>query len=172
MNLIFIISFFFLLIILAAYHSKNIFQNEKFQIYDTPCLKTLEKSCYNDPQTTAKCWQTKAFPCPKDNGSYQQCTNNYKRDVNIADCLERSYYYSSKDERLSEICVYGKNDSNEPKGKNIGKIYSSTPKPLNLTGKVFPFAVHPIPNTSTPSIFPRVNVWRNKDLPNNFLVSL
>ena len=75
-----------------------------------------------------------------------QCTNNFKRDVNIADCLERTYYYSAKDERLSEKCVYK---------------------------DVFPFAVKKdIPNPNTPSIFPRINMWRNEELPDGFMVSL
>jgi hypothetical protein len=68
-----------------------------------------------------------------------QCTNNFKREVNIADCLERSYYYSRANERLSEKCVY----------KNV-----------------FPFAVKtPAESTSKPTIFPRVNIFRNKELP-------
>jgi len=121
-------------------------ENEKFQIYDRPCLKKIEESCYNDPLSSAKCWATKAFPCPKDNGSYMQCTNNFKRDVNIEDCLERTYYYSPEDERLSEKCVYK---------------------------KVFPFAVKKdIPDNTSPSIFPRVNMWRNDDIVDNFFVAL
>jgi len=120
--------------------------NEKFQIYNRNCLDKMKDSCYNDPLTLAKCWATKDFPCPMNNGSYMQCTNNYKRDVNIADCLERTYYYSPKDERLSEKCVY----------KNV-----------------FPFAVKKdIPDNTQPSIFPRVNMWRNDDLPNGFFVAL
>jgi hypothetical protein len=119
---------------------------EKFQIYKKPCLKELEKKCFNDPLTSAKCHITKYDPCPKNNGSYMQCTNNFKHPVNIADCLERSYYYSAPNERLSEKCVYK---------------------------KVFPFAVNkPQESTSQPSIFPRVNIQRNKDIPNNFFVNL
>ena len=119
---------------------------EKFQIYNQPCAQKIEKKCYNDPLSLDKCWITKEWPCPRYNGTHMQCTNNYKRDINIADCLERSYEYASKDERVSEKCAY----------KDI-----------------FPFAVKKdIPNTSTPSIFPRVNMWRNKDLPNNFFDSL
>lgn len=121
-------------------------KDEDFQINPEPCVKKIEKNCYNDPLTLDKCWHTKAFPCPKDNGSYMQCTNNFKRDVNIADCLERTYYYSAKDERLSEKCVYK---------------------------DVFPFAVKKdIPNPNTPSIFPRINMWRNEELPDGFMVSL
>jgi len=168
-----ILTVVFLILIFGAIYSKNVFKNEKFQIYDHPCVKKEEKTCYSDPLTTAKCWITKAFPCPKDNGSFMQCTNNYKRDINIADCLERTYYYSSKDERLSETCVYGKNVPDQPSGKEIGKPYPMGPKtPQKITGSVFPFAVKPNDNTGTPSIFPRVNTWRNRDLPNGLLVSL
>jgi len=125
----------------------NRMTREKFQIYKKKCVKDIEKNCYNDPLTTAKCWTTKKFPCPRLNGSYQQCTNNFKHKVNIANCLERSYYYSPKDERLSERCVYGKQ------------------------GKVFPFAVKKtIPNPYKPSIFPRVNVYRNDSIDDNFFV--
>jgi len=131
--------------IIILFQNKYI-NNEKFQIHKRSCLKNIEKKSYNDPLTTAKCWITKDWPCPKDNGSFIQCTNNYKHPVNIADCLERSYYYSSKDERLSEKSVYK---------------------------KVFPFALKKnIPNTSTPSIFPRINTWRNNDFPNQFLVDV
>jgi len=135
-----------LIIMIVAYNKTT---GEPFQIFKRPCLKKMEKSCYNDPLTTAKCWTTKDFPCPYQNGSYQQCTNNFKHDVNIANCLERSYYYSADDERLSERCVYGK------------------------TGKVYPFAVKQnIPNPYKPSIFPRVNVFRNDEIDNNFFVNL
>lgn len=121
-------------------------KDEKFQIHHTNCLKQLENKCYNDPLTTAKCWATKDFPCPKYNGSYQQCTNNFKHQVNIADCLERSYYYSPEDERLSEKCVYK---------------------------KVFPFAVKKdIPDNTQPSIFPRVNMWRNDSIDDGFFVNV
>lgn len=120
-------------------------KGEKFQIYNRPCLKKLEKNCFNDPLTLAKCHITKEDPCPAANGSYMQCTNNFKHDVNIANCLERSYYYSAPNERLSEKCVYK---------------------------KVFPFATKKYQSTSTPSIFPRVNIYRNKDLPNNFFVNM
>ena len=136
----------FLIIIIIQYNKTF---NEKFQIFKRKCLKDIEKNCYNDPLTTAKCWTTKEFPCPWQNGSYQQCTNNFKHDVNIANCLERSYYYSANDERLSEKCVYGK------------------------TGKVYPFAVKKtIPNPSKPSIFPRVNYFRNDSIDDNFFVNV
>ena len=142
-NIIIILLSILIITILVKLYTSN---TEKFQIYNRPCLNKIENNCYNDPLTTAKCWSTKAFPCPKDNGSFMQCTNNFKRNANIADCLERSYYYSSKDERNSEKCAY----------KNI-----------------FPFAIKKnIENPSLPSIFPRVNYWRNKDLPNDFFVSL
>ena len=131
MNIILFI--IFIIVILAIVCSDKVF-GEKFQINNTGCLG----NCQNDPLTQAKCWQTKAFPCPKDNGSFTQCSNNFKRDVNIADCLERTYYYSQADERLSEKCVYE---------------------------KTFPFAVKPLESTETPSIFPRINVWRNDDIP-------
>ena len=128
----FIIFVIIIIVILAIICSNNVF-GEKFQINNTKCIS----NCNNDPLTNAKCWQTKAFPCPKDNGSLMQCTNNFKRDVNIADCLERTYYYSPDDERLSEKCVYN---------------------------KTFPFAVKPLESTDNPSIFPRINVWRNDEI--------
>ena len=154
MYLILLIVFFIALIAFYANNTKNNeinyinkkIKKENFQIYKKPCVKNITEKCYNDPLTLDKCWLTKEFPCPRYNGSYMQCTNNYKRDVNIANCLERTYYYSPKDERLSKKCVY----------KNV-----------------FPFAVKKnIPNPSNPSIFPRVNVWRNEDLPNGFMVNL
>jgi len=161
---------FLFVLVIGVFYSKKIYKDEKFQINHSPCLKKLETKCYNDPQTNAKCWATKAFPCPKDNGSYMQCTNNFKRYANIADCLERSYYYSSKDERLSETCVYGKNRPVSPSGKDIGKVYSSEKPKWEMNGSIFPFAVQKLEDTHIPSIFPRVNTWRNKDLPNGFLV--
>lgn len=138
-----------LLIIIIAWCvgcGNKYFKNEKFQIYNRPCLKKLEKKCFNDPLTLAKCHITKKDPCPSANGSFMQCTNNFKHDVNIANCLERSYYYSGPNERLSEKCVYK---------------------------KVFPFAIkRPTESTSSPSIFPRINIYRNKDIPNNFFVNM
>jgi len=158
-----LILFFIIIIMCVAMSASKCNKPESFQIYDRPCLTKMENQCYNDPLTTAKCWATKAFPCPKYNGSRMQCTNNYKRDVNIADCLDRTYYYSSKDERLSEKCVYG--------GQNSGSGDFSPDK--EAPAKVFPFAIKKWgESTSAPSIFPRVNVWRNKDLPNNFFVNL
>ena len=125
--IIFVFTFFMLFIISQCYKKYG----EKFGISDI--------KCYNDPLTLAKCHITKESPCPDKNGSFMQCTNNFKREVNIADCLERSYYYSRGNERLSEKCVYK---------------------------DVFPFAVKkPAESTSKPSIFPRVNIFRNKELP-------
>jgi hypothetical protein len=133
--IIFIFIFFVLFIINQCY--KNPVKNksgEKFAINDVRNMK-----CYNDPLTLAKCHITKEMPCPDKNGSFMQCTNNFKREVNIADCLERSYYYSPGGERLSEKCIYK---------------------------EVFPFAVKtPTESTSKPTIFPRVNIFRNKSLP-------
>ena len=135
-----------LLFLIIIFGTCQKFKGEQFQIYQSPCLKKLEKKCFNDPLTLAKCHITKEDPCPSANGSFMQCTNNFKHNVNIADCLERSYYYSAPNERLSEKCVYK---------------------------KVFPFAIKKFPeSTSTPSIFPRVNIYRNKDLPNNFFVNM
>lgn len=111
---------------------------QKIYIIRGETFKTDEIKCYNDPLTLAKCHITKENPCPDKNGSFMQCTNNFKREVNIADCLERSYYYSKANERLSEKCIY----------KNV-----------------FPFAIKkPQESTSNPSIFPRINIYRNKDL--------
>jgi hypothetical protein len=124
---IFVFIFVVLFIISQCYKRTG----EKFSISDI--------KCYNDPLTLAKCHITKKNPCPDKNGSFMQCTNNFKREVNIADCLERSYYYSQANERLSEKCIY----------KNV-----------------FPFAVKkPEESTSKPTIFPRVNIFRNKELP-------
>lgn len=157
MNNLLILSFALLILIATVFLNQkkpSVKQaKEVFQIENSSCMDQLENQCYNDPLTLAKCWATKAFPCPKDNGSYMQCTNNYPREVNIADCLERSYYYSSKDERLSEKCVYGDNKK--------------------LKGKIFPFALKKdIPDNTEPSIFPRVNMWRNDNLQNNFFVAI
>jgi len=121
-------------------------KNEKFQIYNKPCVKNITQSCYNEPLRSDKCWATQVFPCPKYNGSYMQCTNNFIHPVNMTNCQERSYEYAPKDERLSEKCVYQ---------------------------NVFPFAVKKdIPNNTTPSIFPRVNMWRNDSIDDGFFVSL
>jgi len=128
------LSIFSILFIISQLFKKS---GEKFDDNDDDDKKDLK--CYNDPLTLAKCHITKEMPCPDKNGSFMQCTNNFKREVNIADCLERSYYYSPADERLSEKCVY-KNE--------------------------FPFAVKiPIESTSKPTIFPRVNIFRNNSLP-------
>jgi hypothetical protein len=127
------LSIFFILFFISQLFKRS---GEKFDDNDDD-KKDLK--CYNDPLTLAKCHITKEMPCPDKNGSFMQCTNNFKREVNIADCLERSYYYSPADERLSEKCVY-KNE--------------------------FPFAVKiPIESTSKPTIFPRVNIFRNNSLP-------
>lgn len=135
-------SIIIIILFLFIFTSCNQKKDEKFQVYHKPCVTKLENKCYNDPLTLDKCWITKDWPCPRYNGSFMQCTNNYKRDVNIADCLERTYYYSAKDERLSEKCVYK---------------------------DVFPFALKKdIPDNTKPSIFPRVNMWRNEELPDNF----
>ena len=118
---------------------------EKFQPYQNNFLKGLEKKCYSNPLTSAKCYITKSWPCPKDNGSYKQCTNNFRRVVNIADCSERSYHYSPKDERLSEKCIY----------KKINPFTTCNTKY----------------NPNNPSIFPRVNYWRNDLIDNNFFLN-
>ena len=144
MNPLIIIAIFIFFFIIVGCGTYN--WREKFQIFNRPCLKKLEKKCFNEPLRLDKCWLTKKEPCPMYDGSLMQCTNNFKHDVNIADCLERSYYYSAKNEQLSEKCVYK---------------------------KVFPFAVKkPAVSISNPSIFPRVNIQRNEDLPNGFFVNL
>lgn len=133
--IIFVFIFFFIFII-NEYYKKS---KEKMTEEDTSGKKKSGRkinNCYNDPLTLAKCHITKENPCPDKNGSFMQCTNNFKRDVNIADCLERSYYYSPADERLSEKCIYKNN---------------------------FPFAMKiPVESVSKPSIFPRVNIFRNE----------
>ena len=119
---------------------------ENFQLYHNKFMKCLEKNCYNTPLTGAQCQMTKNCPCPRLNGSYMQCTDNFKHKVNIANCRERSYYYSPHSERLSEKCVY----------KNV-----------------FPFMLKKEKyNPYTPSVFPRINVWRNDSLDNNFFVKV
>lgn len=119
---------------------------EMFQVYNTPQVNCLTKGCQSTPLTGAQCWNTKYFPCPWKDGSYMQCTNNFKRKVNIANCNERSYEVSQPDEKVSEKCVYN---------------------------NVFPFAVKKSnykPNT--PSLFPRVNHWRNDSIYNNFFINV
>ena len=120
--------------------------SEMFQIYNTPQVKCLTGACESNPLSSAKCWNQKYFPCPWTDGSYMQCTNNFKRKVNSANCNERSYEYSQPDERLSEKCVYN---------------------------NVFPFKLKKNKyKPNTPSIFPRVNRWRNDSIENNFFVNV
>jgi len=96
------------------------------------------------PPTTYQCYLGTYRPCPAWNGSYAQCTNNFQHKVNIARCRERSYEYSPFDERLCESCVY--NNYNPFEIKNMGM------------------------NPYAPSIFPRVNMWRNSNIVDNFFI--
>lgn len=138
-----------LIIILIAmlvitYNPKNIYSNrngnENFNI-----SKINVEKCYSSPLTRAKCYQTDYYPCPKKNGSFMQCTNNFKHKTNIANCYERTYYFSPYKQRLSKKCVYNKE---------------------------FPFAIKKTNyNPYTPSIFPRVNIWRDDNLDNNFFIN-
>ena len=133
-------------LIILAFVRSYVSNTESFQIYNTPQVNCLSKGCQSNPLTGAKCWNTKYFPCPWKDGSYMQCTNNFNRKVNIANCNERSYEYSQPDERLSEKCVYN---------------------------NVFPFKVEKSKyKPNTPSLFPRVNHWRNDSILNNFFINV
>jgi len=101
-------------------------------------------NCRTAPQNSYQCSLTQYRPCPSWNGSYAQCTNNFQHKVNIANCSERSFYYSPYDERLSQKCVY----------KHI-----------------HPFAVKERTyNPSNPSVFPRVGLWRGNTITGNFFI--
>ena len=139
-----------LIIVILSFIVKKQVQNqikkdEKFQAYHNKQIKCLEKNCYNTPLSNPKCYMTTFSPCPSKNGSFMQCTNNFRHKVNIGNCFNNSYYYSPKNEQLSEKCVYK---------------------------SVFPFKINKTKyNPYKPSVFQRINIWRNKNLNNDFFLN-
>ena len=103
-NILIVVILILIIIVLAFVIRKqqqNYKENEKFQAYNTKQI-----NCYNTPLSNPKCFNTRYSPCPNKNGSLMQCTNNFKHKVNIGNCYNNSYYYSPKNEQLSEKCVY------------------------------------------------------------------
>ena len=96
---VFILMIIFVLVLIKNPVYLGNTQKEDFQLYHNPFMSCLEKNCYNTPITGAQCQMTKKCPCPRLNGSYMQCTDNFKHEVNIANCKERSYYYIQKNTR-------------------------------------------------------------------------
>jgi hypothetical protein len=90
-----------------------------------------------------RCYETKKPLCPQYDGTYIQCTNNIIPPYNVVNCNSRAVEVSIPDERLSEKCLY----TDRYDLINYKKYFEDS--------KYYP---------NSPSIFPRVNLWRNEDL--------
>jgi len=72
--------------------------------------RTLNK-CQVPTLTMDKCFNNEYHECPKYNGSYDQCTNNYipKPNQNNCECRNRTFEMCPHPYKVSEKCVYQNN---------------------------------------------------------------
>jgi len=70
--------------------------------------KRILNKCQIPTLTMEKCFFNEHYQCPKYNGSYSQCTNNYipKPNQNNCECRNRTFEMCPKPFKVSEKCVY------------------------------------------------------------------
>lgn len=66
-----------------SYTCPKYYNNFKFQ---SSCQKNLLNKCQTSNLSAQQCFQSQASKCPRINGSYEQCTNNYNLDDQRCPC--------------------------------------------------------------------------------------
>jgi hypothetical protein len=123
-----------IIIIMTLYHYKKFIEH---------FLINRSKECQIPVLRSDRCFETKKQLCPQYDGTYLQCSNNILPPYNVVNCNSRAVEVSVPSERLSEKCLY--NNLNE--SIKYKRYYNDS--------NYYP---------NNPSIFPRVNLWRNDDL--------
>ena len=110
--------FFFVLIILIVsiiYGSKDMkIENFNPYLYEPykrkgldsylACQKKALQKCQIPTVPSSTCFMTQYYRCPKYNGSYDQCTNNYASLDQICECENRGFLECPYPYKLSEKC--------------------------------------------------------------------
>jgi hypothetical protein len=71
-------------------------------------LATENKNCQVPTLNTDQCYNTRFWECPRFNGSYKQCTNNYmpKEPTGRCDCRNRTFEMCPEKYKVSDKCIY------------------------------------------------------------------
>lgn len=111
MKAIFYIILFFVVFILLTTINKYTGITKK-EIFKPAGLNYIQKRMLNKCQvptlTMAKCFENEYNECPKYNGSYKQCTNNYipKPNTNNCECRNRTFEMCPEPYKISPKCYY------------------------------------------------------------------
>lgn len=115
----FIQTFFIMLFIIFClfyffYLSRKIDIKPNSDYFKPAGINYIEKrnleACQVPTLNSDKCFFTQYQECPRYNGSYSQCTNNYipKPDQNNCDCQNRTFEMCPSPYKISEKCYYDK----------------------------------------------------------------
>ncbi len=142
---------FLLLLIVIVFGNK--FQLEGFQTQIQNDLedffacqaRALDK-CQVPTLSTSQCFWSEYYKCPKYNGSYAQCTNNYRSLDKICECQNRGFEVCPYPYKISEKCyqeaLQGCKSPTLPQQKysgenlRVGMWYSDTKNPFHKNGWV------------------------------------
>lgn len=93
-----------LLVIIIAY----LIYSHVSTFISNPTTMNILRKCQVPTLGTEKCFWSQYQECPRYNGSYQQCTNNYipKNGTGRCDCRNRTFEMCPSPYKVSDKCVY------------------------------------------------------------------
>jgi hypothetical protein len=109
---IFILLFIVIIIVFILLNYYNIKKNDNFiPIGLNHVENKILNKCQVPTLTMDKCFFNEYYECPKYNGTYKQCTNNYipKPTNNNCECRNRTFEMCPSPYKISEKCIYSNN---------------------------------------------------------------
>lgn len=104
-------------------------------------IDNVMKDCAMGPVTAQRCWEQTFFACPRYNGSYEQCTNNYPTQEYGGFCACDAPARNLCPHRINEKCF-------------VAEMKPPCSTPLNIVMNQ---------NHETP----RINIWNSDHKCNN-----
>lgn len=108
---LFLIPIIFIFIILSSikkYTNNKLLDNTSEQSNYFECQKNALLNCQIPTVSQKNCYLSKYYKCPKVNGTYLQCTNNYWSYDNVCKCENRTFEMCPYPYKIDGVCYQKK----------------------------------------------------------------